>query len=107
MMVASSSTPRDVHIDCDQGSCTVREGEIDIKPGDKVKFHNPTEGFVSIVFSEELLFLPDSKIKIEKGKDRTVTAQKVQRGIYPYAVYCECIQDFATASSMPIIIIKR
>lgn len=96
----------DVYIECDGTSCRVRPGEIDVEDQNRVWFHNKTTGIVSVVFSEESLFAM-SKIKIDSGKEKNLSVQKVQRGIYPFAVYCEAIGDFATASSMPIIIVRR
>ncbi len=105
-MGASNNKTVDVYIECDETSCRVRPGEIDVVDQNKVRFHNKTTGIVAIVFSEESLFAV-SNTKIDPDKDKDLTVQKVQRGIYPYAVYCEAISDFASASSMPIIIVRR
>ena len=105
-MGASNNKTVDVYIKCDGTSCRVDPGEIDVEDQNKVSFHNETVGIVAIVFSEEKLF-PEPKTKIDPGKDKNLSVQKVQRGIYPFAVYCEAISDFASASSMPIIIVRR
>jgi hypothetical protein len=105
VMEASNKT-LDVYIECDGTSCQVRPGEIDVVYQNKVSFHNKTEGTVAIVFSEEKLF-PEPKTKIGRGETKDLNVQKVLRGIYPFAVYCEAINDFASASSMPIIIVRK
>jgi hypothetical protein len=101
-----NSKTLDVNIEFDGTSCQVLPGEIDVVDQNKVRFHNKTTGIVAIVFSEETLF-PVSKTKIDPDEVKDLIVQKVQRGIYPYAVYCEATNDFASASSMPIIIIRR
>lgn len=105
-MAESTNKTVDVNIECDGTACRVIPGAIDVENQNNVKFHNLTAGGVSLLFSEECLF-PVAKMKIDAGKAAGVQVQKVQRGIYPFAVYCETIDDFATGSSMPIIIIKR
>ncbi len=86
----------------------VTPGEIDISAGDKVNFINKTDGLVTLMFSEDLLFpVPDEEKKIKAGDNRLLKAEKVQRGIYTYAVFCACNNEFAIASSMPIIIIRK
>jgi hypothetical protein len=106
VMEASNSEPLNVYIRCDNKGCRVDPGEIDVEDQNTVRFHNKTTGIVRIVFSEEKLF-PEPKIKIDKGKEYDLIVRKVQRGIYPFAAYCEATNDFCSASSMPIIIIRR
>jgi hypothetical protein len=84
----------------------VEPGVIEVADKDKVWFHNDTNETVAIVFSEQSL-MSKPKDKIEGKKKKDLDVKKVLRGIYPYAVYCEETRDFATASSMPIIIVKR
>lgn len=96
----------DVCIEYDGAVCRVVPGEIDVEDQNKVRFHNKTPGVAAIVFSEESLF-PVSKTKIDPGKHTDLIVKKVLRGIYPFAIYCEATSDFATASSMPIIIVRR
>ena len=105
-MSANNAKTVVVSIEYDGTLCRVIPGEIDLAPDDEVTFRNQTEGAISLMFSEDILF-PDARIKIEPGKEVGMIAQKVQRGMYTYAVYCECCQDFAVASSMPIIIIRK
>jgi hypothetical protein len=93
-------------IEYDGTACRVDPGELDVEDQKKVRIHNKTKGKVSVSFSEETLF-PVSKTHIDPEKHTDLIAKKVQRGIYPYAVYCEVTNDFATASSMPIIIVRR
>jgi len=107
-MAESRNKTVDVNIECDGTACRVIPGAIDVENQNNVKFHNKTAGRISILFSEECLFSAENvKMQIDAGKAAGVKVQKVQRGIYPFAVYCETINDFATGSSMPIIIIKR
>jgi hypothetical protein len=96
----------EVVVEYDGTACRVNPGELDVASQNKVRIHNQTGGKIHVSFSEETLF-PVSKTAVEPDKHTDLIANKVQRGIYPYAVYCEVTQDFATASSMPIIIVRR
>ncbi len=95
-----------VYIKCDGEKCFVDPGDIDVEDQKKIRLHNKTGGRVAVVFSEKSL-LPDSQFKIENDKHKDLGVNKVLRGIYPFAVYCEITGNFATASSMPIIIVRR
>ncbi len=117
-MVNSNDEAVDVTIKMDGDLCKVEPGEFIVELGgeeivNKINFYNDTSGLVKLLFSEECLHLnPTDKVnpstvEIHQKKIRTVPIRKVQRGIYPYAVYCECCNGFATASSMPIIIIRK
>jgi plastocyanin len=96
----------EVHVECVDGVCKVLPAEIIVGAGDKVHFKNLTDGTASIQFSEECLF-QGTKAVIAAQKELGFLVQRAQRGVYPYAVYCECTGDFAVGASMPIIIIKR
>jgi len=50
--------------------------------------------------------LDDNQLKIEAGQKESTVVQDVPSGEYPYAVFCREIDDFAHASSMPIIIVR-
>jgi hypothetical protein len=96
----------EVVIEYDGTACRVVPGEMDVAEQNKVRFRNQTSGKVFLSFSEESLF-PTSKTSLDPEQHTDLIANKVQRGIYPYAVFCEVTSDFATASSMPIIIVRR
>lgn len=102
----------DVNIEYDGADCVVVPGsfEAEAKVGDEIRFHNLTPKDVSILFSEDDLFMKD-KVKIKSGEAEPLPVQVMlevgERVSYPYAVYCKCTDDFARAGSMPIIIIVR
>jgi uncharacterized protein YlzI (FlbEa/FlbD family) len=117
-MVNSNEEVPDVTIKMYGNSCKVEPGEFIVESGgeeivNKINFYNETSGLVKLLFSEVCLHLDPadkvnpSTVDIEQGEIKGIPIRKVQRGIYPYAVYCECCNDFATASSMPIIIIRK
>jgi len=105
-MAEAGNKTADVSIERDGDLCRVRPGETEVGVGDEIRFQNLTDKAVTILFSEEKLF-QQGKIKITSGKNMEMAVQQMELGRYPYAVYCECINDFALASSMPIIIIVR
>jgi|GEM_PF-2459977 len=94
-------------IETEGDSCKVTR-EVCAKVNEEVTFENLTESSVTILFPDEGLF------KIERlplgpgeGKSQPVLAPEPtdRPHVYPYAVYCDSIKDFAHASSMPIIIV--
>ena len=86
--------------------CKVSREFILVQPGDRVSFRNQTSDDAHIHVSEDKLF-KNPQFRIVPGGEKTVEVRKVQCGIYPYAVYCDCSRKFCTGSSMPIIIIPR
>jgi plastocyanin len=106
VMSESAGKQVDVDIACIDGICKVTPADVVVATGDTVNFRNLTGGDISIQFSEECLFSKE-KENVVKDATRPFPVQMVQRGVYPYAVYCECTKDFAVGASMPIIIIKR
>lgn len=101
-----------VEVKADGDACWVDPGELDVRSHQKVLFKNETGGDIWISFSEESLFLdstgtPKSKTYLAVSSGEELTVNKIPRGVYPYAVYCAIGNDFATASSMPIIIVRR
>ncbi|MEW5796986.1 MAG: hypothetical protein AB1772_11580 [Candidatus Zixiibacteriota bacterium] len=87
-------------------SCKVSPGFVIAVPGDRIKFCNRTSGVVYVHVSDDKLF-DEPRFKIAAGRDRTQKVKGVERGIYPYAVFCAANRAFGTGSSMPIIIVPR
>jgi len=106
-MSVSAGKQVDVDITCIDGVCRVTPADVVVATGDTVNFNNLTNGEISIQFSEASLFSSVFPGKLGAGQPWGSPVQKVERGFYPYAVYCECTKDFAVGGSMPIIIIKR
>lgn len=89
-----------------EAGCKVSHEFMVVLPGRQVRFVNRTEEEVLIHVSEDGLF-KSPRFNILPGEDTTLTVGEVQRGIYPYAVFCKCNGEFCTGSSMPIIIVPR
>jgi len=89
----------------DKAACKVAPRALEAHPGDSVTFHNVTGKSVSMLMSDETV-LDDNQLKIEAGQKESTVVQDVPSGEYPYAVFCREIDDFAHASSMPIIIVR-
>ena len=89
-----------------KGVCKATHGFVVAQYGDKIKFHNGTKGRVHVHISDDHL-LKHPMFTILPGKDRTEPVQRVCRGIYPYAVFCEDKKRFCIGGSMPIIIVPR
>jgi len=106
-MSGSAGKQIDVEIDCIDGICKVTPADVVAATGNTINFKNLTNGEISIQFFEASLFSSTFPGKLGAGQPWSSPVQKVERGFYPYAVYCECTQDFAVGGSMPIIIIKR
>ncbi len=105
-MAAVSSQNKIATIDTDGTVCRVSDRVLEVKIDDVVTIKNTTAGSISILISEEKLF-KEYKFKIDAGEDATLTVQDVADGDYLYAVFCREIDDFAQASSMPIIAVRR
>ena len=105
-MVAVSSQSKTATIDTDGTVCRVSDRVLEVKIDDVVTIKNATADSISILISEEKLF-EEYKFKIDAGKDATLTVRDVAVGDYLYAVFCREIDDFAQASSMPIIAVRR
>jgi len=96
----------EVRITCGKTSCKVSEAFVLALPGDRIRFVNQTAADAHVHVSEENLF-DDARFTISAGRVKTMMVREVQRGFYPYAVFCDCKGKFCTGSSMPIIIIPR
>ncbi len=96
----------EVKITSGKTACKVSREFVIALPGDKIKFHNSTKAKVYVYVSNDDLF-HDPMFKIPKGGYVVKLVRKVQRGIYPYAVYCEEKTRFCSGSSMPIIILPK
>lgn len=94
----------EVRITCGKASCKVSRAYVLARPGGRIRFANRTGGDVHVHMSERRL-CDDDRFTIERGGTKSVMIRKVQRGLYPYAVFCDCCGKFCTGSSMPIIII--
>ena len=105
-MVAVNNQNKTVTINTDGTVCTVSKRVLVVKIDDVITIKNSTAKSIQILVSEEKLF-KGYKFKIKAGKDETLTVQDVADNDYPYAVFCREIDDFAQASSMPIIAVRR
>ncbi len=94
----------EVKITCGKTSCKVSRAFVLAQPSRKIRFANQTGADVHVHVSEENLCNPE-QFTIAAGRAKTIVVGKVQRGFYPYAVFCECCGKFCSGSSMPIIII--
>ncbi|MCM2273089.1 MAG: hypothetical protein NDJ18_11110 [candidate division Zixibacteria bacterium] len=95
-----------VSISSGKKGCKVSRPFLVTNPGDKVKFQNKTKGKVYLHISEDKIF-KKGMFSVAKGKTLTQVTRRVNRGVYPYAVFCEEKAKFCTGSSMPIIIVPR
>lgn len=96
----------EVRITCGKLSCKVSPPFVLAHVGSRIRFVNRTAADVHVHISEEKLCV-DDRFTIAAGRAKSILIRKVQRGIYPYAVYCDCCGRFCTGSSMPIIIIPK
>lgn len=94
-----------VTITRDGAACKVAPRALEVNPGDTVTFHNVTGKSVSLLMSDETVF-EEYRLKIEPKLKASTVVRDVPSGEYPYAVFCREIDDFAQASSMPIIIVR-
>ena len=94
-------------IETDGDSCKVTR-EVCAKVKEDVTFKNMTKSSVTILFPDESLFGVE-RLPLRPGEDKpkqVVAPEPTDTPhVYPYAVYCDSITDFAHASSMPIIIV--
>ena len=95
-----------VSISSGKKGCKVSRPFLVTTPGDRVRFQNKTKGKVYLHISEDKLFVK-AMFTIVSGMTLTQTTRRVNRGVYPYAVFCEEKAKFCTGSSMPIIIVPR
>ena len=104
MQVSSVKT---VTITFDGTACKVSPCELIVRQNDEVFFDNQTPGDISVLCSEDKIFGVLGQFGIgAEGKEPQVVGD-CPPGWYPYAVYCRCIDGFALAASMPIIIVTR
>jgi len=94
-----------VTITRDGAACKVAPRALEVNPGDNVTFHNVTGKSVSLLMSDEMVF-EKYRLKIESKQKESTVVRNVPSGEYPYAIFCRDIDDFAQASSMPIIIVR-
>ena len=95
-----------VRISSGKKGCKVSQPFLVTNPGDKVRFQNKTKGKVYLHMSEDDIF-KKAMFKIAPAMTLTQTTRRVNRGVYPYAVFCAEKEKFCTGSSMPIIIVPR
>ena len=95
-----------VRITCGKTSCKVSRAFVLTRPGGRIWFANRTGADIHVHISEKRL-CGDDRFTIAKGQEKSILIRKVQRGFYPYAVFCDCCGKFCTGSSMPIIIIPK
>ncbi len=95
-----------VSISSGKKGCKVSRPFLVTSVGDKVRFQNKTKGKVYLHMSEDDIFRK-AMFTIVRGMSLTQTTRRVNRGVYPYAVFCEEKAKFCTGSSMPIIIVPR
>ncbi|MDH4156320.1 MAG: hypothetical protein OEW00_03475 [candidate division Zixibacteria bacterium] len=101
------SSVKTVTIAFDGTACTVSPPELMVKKSDEVFFDNQTPAEISVLCSEDKIFgLPGQFAVGAEGKEPHVVGD-CPPGWYPYAVYCRCIEGYARAASMPIIIVTR
>jgi plastocyanin len=97
---------KDVTIARVDAICKVAPPVMELYPGDSITFHNTTDNSVSVLMSDETVF-DEYRLKIEKGESKPAFVQEeAPPGKYPYAIFCREIDDFAEASSMPIVIVR-
>lgn len=103
-------------IKCRPTSCSVDPGVVVAMPGCHIKFENLSTDDVYIQGSAGELFLKKGSgrrnfqlpsYKIRPLASATFAVGRLKRGIYPYAVFCNCTMKFCTGGSMPIIIVPR
>ncbi len=95
-----------ITIATDSTGCTVSPGTLEVNTGDDITIINQTDDSASVLVANEKLF-KEHKFTIDSGSDKLLTVESVSAGDYPYAVFCRQIDDFAHASSMPIIVVRR
>jgi len=105
-MPVPMSMNNEVLITCGERGCKVSRAFVISLPGKTVRFVNQTKKDVFIHVSHDKVF-KTSRFSLTPGQDKTLTVRRVQRGIYPFAVFCKCNGEFCTGSSMPIIIVPR
>jgi len=96
-----------IAIDKVTGTCKVEPRESFVRIGDAVSFSNQTAASVSVLISKENMFSVHRFRIGAREEQRMIVEESIEPGEYPYAVFCREIDDFAHASSMPIIIIRR
>ena len=105
-MVAVSNQNKTVTIYTDGTVCRVSDRVLEVEIDDVITVKNATADSVSILISEEKLF-KDYRFDIDAGGDSVMTVGDVAAGEYLYAIFCREIDNFAQASSMPIIAVRR
>ncbi len=104
-MVVEESQDRMVTIERDGDLCTVKPGVLVVCPNDNIIFQNQTADSISILFSEEEIS-EKYRFAVDSKANTPMPIQSVRTCVYPYAVFCREIDDFAQASSMPKIIVR-
>ena len=97
-------------------TCSVDPGVMVAMPGCRIKFVNLTSDEVHIQGSARELFVKPVRgyrgvgghgFKVRPRANVTLAVGRLKRGVYPYAVFCECTSKYCTGGSMPIIIVPR
>jgi hypothetical protein len=96
-----------VMIVCRKSSAHVRPAQRIAKPGQDVTF-KAIRSDVTLFFPNPALFgCPSARLDSSNGREATLTVQnKVPRDVYPFAAYCDDLNDFAQGSSSPEMIVE-
>ena len=88
----------------------VQPGHLYLRRGDRVRFTAlHSDAVVFIPHSQVLFGRDDPIIRLDKkgvSNEELVVQAKVDRGRYPYAVFCKTGNDFAAGGSSPAMIVE-
>jgi hypothetical protein len=95
-----------IMIICRKSSAQVRPAQFIAKEKDNITF-KAVRSDVTLFFPNSALFgCSSARLDSSNKREATLTVQKVQRDAYPYAVYCDDLNDFAEGNSSPEMIIE-
>lgn len=104
--MSQPNQPKVVTVTCSGSDCTVSPGALTMSIHQDVTFCNNTSAGIAVMMSDERMF-SEHQFKVDSGDEVTKRLEDIDDGDYPYAVYCDVINDFAHASSMPKIVVRR
>ena len=89
-----------------KSECRVVPGEVNAKASDSITFTNITGGDIKMNFPNDTLWSASPAATLTTGSSTTGTLADSVCGFFPFAIYCEIIEDYAEGNSHPAFIVR-